>query len=344
MVYQYLGEEERDIAKMKRIAPYRPEQPIPRAPSPEEGALASANPTEATAYVPEAVPSTALAVNPPAAVLPPTSPNQPSTDTGLNVIPSSEYIGAAPSTSRRVVAANPAVTAVAPAPRGRAALSREDRTAPVDMPTPPGFVRSSSRHFTVFAEQYPASERFIELIESLHSNLMLDLAPFTPWANNERTTAQHKRELLVAICLQYDQSRHQQIFSYGLARRADRLRRKTASQPLPARPDGHLGTFADFQRVSHRTSEGVSGELHHYSSVTRYGLRTQFQRTAIGCGGLAQRKLLSTNPMPLLLDTEAASIYAVGLCASRRRHSRLEHNQQCKHVSHPAPVVHRITQ
>ncbi len=188
MVYQYLGEEERDIAKMKRIEPYRPEQSVPRAPAPEEGALASVTPTEATAYAPAAVPSAALAVNPPAAVLPPTSPNQPSTDTGLNVIPSSEYIGPAPSTSRRVVAANPAVAAVAPAPRGRATLSREDRTAPVDMPTPPGFVRSSSRHFTVFAEQYPASERFIELIESLHSNLMLDLAPFTPWANNERTT------------------------------------------------------------------------------------------------------------------------------------------------------------
>jgi hypothetical protein len=194
MVYQYLGEEERDIAKMKRIAPYRPEQPVPRAPAPEEGALASARPAETTAYAPAAVPSAALAVSPPAAVTPnapPASPDEPpagpSPDTGLNVIPSSEYVGPAPSTSRRVVAANPAVPA-GPAPRGRPPLSREDRTAPVDMPTPPGFVRSSSRHFTVFAEQYPASERFIELIESLHSNLMLDLAPFTPWANNERTT------------------------------------------------------------------------------------------------------------------------------------------------------------
>jgi len=185
MVYQYLGEEERDIAKMKRIAPYLPAQPVPRAPAPEEGALASVRPTETTAYAPAAVPSAALAVNPPAAV-PPIAP--PASDTGLNVIPSSEYVGAAPPTGRRTATAPPAVAPVGPAPRGRTPLSREDRTAPADMPTPAGFVRSSSRHFTVFAEQYPASERFIELIESLHSNLMLDLAPFTPWANNERTT------------------------------------------------------------------------------------------------------------------------------------------------------------
>lgn len=195
MVYQYLGEEERDIAKMKRIAPYIPAQPLPRAPTPEEGALASARPTETTVYAPAAVPAAAIAVNPPAVVTPnapPVPPAErpagPSQDTGLNVIPSSEYVGPAPSSSRRTVVANPTVTAVTPAPRGRIQSSREDRVAPADMPTPPGFVRSISRHFTVFSEQYPASERFIELIENLHSNLMLDLAPFTPWANNERTT------------------------------------------------------------------------------------------------------------------------------------------------------------
>ena len=151
MVYQYLGEEDEDLAKMKRIAPYGVMQPVSSAPAPAEGALTSGRPVETTVYAP--VP------------IPPVRPLE--SDQLPNVIPPSEY--AAP--------ALPRVT-----------RSREDRISPVDMPTPSGFVRSNSRHFTVFAEQYPASDRFIELIENLHSNLMLDLAPFTPWASNERTT------------------------------------------------------------------------------------------------------------------------------------------------------------
>ncbi|MBI4060458.1 MAG: hypothetical protein HY403_03425 [Elusimicrobia bacterium] len=139
MVYQYLGEDEAELAKMQRIAPYDAAPPSP----------------------PEA------AAGPPPAAPPPSDPT-------LNVLPSSEHSG--------------------PAPRGRAITAAPRRiqdhaAAPgADVPAPQGFVRSDSRHFTVFAEQYPASERFIELIESLHSNLMLDLAPFSPWASNERTT------------------------------------------------------------------------------------------------------------------------------------------------------------
>ena len=180
MVYQYLGEEEADLAKMKRIAPYNAAPPVPRAPASDGGgALAGAAPTETTVYAPAAVPPAALGVNPPGGAPPPSS------SAGLNVVPSPDYLGAAPSAGRR--APDPVPAAPAPAP-ARPARSREDRTSPADMPTPAGFVKSTSRHFTVFAEQYPASERFIELIESLHSNLMLDLAPFSPWASNERTT------------------------------------------------------------------------------------------------------------------------------------------------------------
>ena len=74
-------------------------------------------------------------------------------------------------------------------PRPRPRTRVEDRTpAAPDMPVPPGFARTVTRHFVVFAEQYPAAERFIELIENLNSNLMLDLAPFSPWAREERTT------------------------------------------------------------------------------------------------------------------------------------------------------------
>jgi hypothetical protein len=198
MVYQYLGEEEKDMAKMKRIAPYHPLPPAQSYADGSGGPLAAAPQPEAPVAAPAALPPLPLplppeiAANPPAAA-PPRVP--PDSDSGLKVIPSGEFIGPAPSSGRRAVSSNPAVTAVGPAQRGRpappAATHRiEDRTqsSASDMPTPPGFVRSTSRHFTVFAEQYQASERFIELIESLHSNLMLDLAPFSPWASNERTT------------------------------------------------------------------------------------------------------------------------------------------------------------
>ncbi len=160
MVYQYLGEEEEELAKMKRIAPYNGERAVPLAPPFDEAAIAAVKP-----------------------VAPPASSDLP-------VIPSSEYIGAAPTSGGRRAPVDPAATRTAPqqAAPAHTTRSREDRSAPVDLVTPAGFVRSTSRHFIVFAEQYPASERFIELIESLHSNLMLDLAPFTPWASSERTT------------------------------------------------------------------------------------------------------------------------------------------------------------
>lgn len=187
MVYQYLGEEEVELAKMKRIAPYSAAPPLPRAPAHDEGALAPIPPVDVAVNAPAAFPPAAPSV-PPSAPVP-----------GLSVIPSGDYVGPAPSQGRRTVSSDAGVSAVGPAARGRPApapapeparttRSREDRSTPADMPTPAGFVRSESRHFTVFAEQYPASDRFIELIESLHSNLMLDLAPFSPWASNERTT------------------------------------------------------------------------------------------------------------------------------------------------------------
>lgn len=185
MVYQYLGEEEKDTAKMRRIAPYSAPA---HAPTPYEGTLAPAP----TPLPPAPAPDPATASLPPA--VPPIAPpiGTPTSDAGLNVVPSGDYIGPAPTSSRppsepsdRVVAAAPPMARPRPAPARRI----EDRSSPAaaDMPTPPGFVRSDSRHFTVFAEQYAASERFIELIENLHSNLMLDLAPFSPWASSERT-------------------------------------------------------------------------------------------------------------------------------------------------------------
>jgi hypothetical protein len=53
---------------------------------------------------------------------------------------------------------------------------------------PEGFQKSVTRHFNVYAEQYEASDRFLELIENLHGNLMLDLAPFSPWASDQKVS------------------------------------------------------------------------------------------------------------------------------------------------------------
>ncbi|MBI4375924.1 MAG: hypothetical protein HY549_05680 [Elusimicrobia bacterium] len=57
-----------------------------------------------------------------------------------------------------------------------------------DLNVPAGFVRRSSRHFDVYSEGYPASEDLLGMLEKLHGNLMLDLAPFSPWARAEKVT------------------------------------------------------------------------------------------------------------------------------------------------------------
>jgi hypothetical protein len=68
-------------------------------------------------------------------------------------------------------------------------MRREDRTQPLpDPPVPPGFQKSVTRHFNVYSEQTPASGALLELIENIHGNLMLDLAPFSPWANDQRVS------------------------------------------------------------------------------------------------------------------------------------------------------------
>ncbi|MBI5246521.1 MAG: hypothetical protein HY923_05025 [Elusimicrobia bacterium] len=179
MVYQYLGEEEKDASKMKHIAPYAA---VPTAPAPLPSSYDSpppaAPPQDVASYAPSPVP----------VVPPPAPPVTPAPDSAPNVIPSGDYVGTAPDDRRPNNPETAPVAPPAPPPsRARPTRSREDRTDSGDMPTPAGFVRRDSRHFTVFSEQYPASDRFIELIENLHSNLMLDLAPFSPWASSERT-------------------------------------------------------------------------------------------------------------------------------------------------------------
>ena len=176
MVYQYLGEEERQTAMRPVVNPYQG----PWVPDGEPPASPESPETQASA----------APVPPPSG---PAAPPQPPADPALpNVLP---YIGAAgPASSGREGRRAPAVSAgpAAATARRRAKvrhLVSEDRSSALpDPPVPEGFVKTTSRHFNVYAEQSPASDAFLELLESLHANLMLDLAPFSPWARDERVS------------------------------------------------------------------------------------------------------------------------------------------------------------
>jgi hypothetical protein len=197
MVYQYLGEDEQEAARMRPVAA-RPIEtralpPLPDVPAEEPSASpGAANPDlVASVAAPPAAPSAAEIV--PGATADPTR----------NVLPPPDATGPAPLAERpgEAPAAVPETPAAAPPPRPHPArpvrpprtgvrpMRREDRLQPLpDPPVPAGFQKSVTRHFNVYAEEYPASEGFLELIENLHGNLMLDLAPFSPWANDQRVS------------------------------------------------------------------------------------------------------------------------------------------------------------
>ena len=176
MVYQYLGEEEKETARMQHVVnPYKVAPTLPTAPPPEETA--------------EPVPVAALppVVSTEAASLPAPQPGL-SSDLALNVLPPPEAVGPAPSTDKRSMPVTAAPSPVPQAKTSRRVLRMEDRAQLPDPPVPPGFVKTVTRHFNVYSEQYEASERFQELLETLHANLMLDLAPFSPWARAEKVS------------------------------------------------------------------------------------------------------------------------------------------------------------
>lgn len=194
MVYQYLGEDEKDAAQMRAVA-YRPVGPVAAAPAPDIPA-----PQVPTAAPPPDV--AALAAAPP--VRPPAAPAQiaPGTmaDPSNNVLPAPEAEGPAPSDDRErddetpVPEAPPSrrafpVARRAPERTRHIEIRREDRVGPLpDPPVPPGFHKTITRHFNIYSEGTPASDDLVALIENIHGNLMLDLAPFSPWADDQRVS------------------------------------------------------------------------------------------------------------------------------------------------------------
>jgi hypothetical protein len=168
MVYQYLGEEEE--ARMRTVVnPYT--TPLPRRPQ-------TGSPELAGGGTPEQLPPD---------------------------------IRQEPSWGEPPPDADPALAAAAPLPgvrvpdfvRGPSASqgepSLEGGPSPLpqetemrhpepqaEVPVPPGFVKRFTRHFTVYSEGDPPSTAFLQLLEDLHGNLMLDLSPFSPWAKDDR--------------------------------------------------------------------------------------------------------------------------------------------------------------
>jgi hypothetical protein len=195
MVYQYLGEDEK-AAQMRPVVyhPIASTAPAPDVPAPD---VPAAPPVEAAD-------SPAPAAATPGAAEPLVVPG-PGADPTRIISAPPEVSGPAPIDDKNGDEPEPVVVAPAPrpavpsrpvvrvarlprpAPRLRP-MRREERTPLPDPPVPPGFQKSVTRHFNIYSEQYPASDALLELVENLHGNLMLDLAPFSPWADDQRVS------------------------------------------------------------------------------------------------------------------------------------------------------------
>jgi len=196
MVYQYLGEEEAENTQMRTVV--NPYKDLPPQPAPAEAERARMGAPEQ--LPPESVSQAEPAAEPPAAGTAETSPAEdsslamvqpPSAGTPLAEVPpglrsaslsevrAPDYIKGAANRENRPPELEPAA-----APPRRPA--RAARRSSAEVPVPTGFLKRTTRHFTVYAEGDPPSPEFLDLLENLHGNLMLDLAPFSPWAKDQR--------------------------------------------------------------------------------------------------------------------------------------------------------------
>ncbi|HEX4047287.1 MAG TPA: hypothetical protein VH309_05610, partial [Elusimicrobiota bacterium] len=198
MVYQYLGEDEKETTAMQPIVnPYPSADTSAPAPPPDE------NPAPEPQAAPAPAPDQAASADAPnfVASLPAqvAAPERAADPSSMVVAPSGDVGAVLPNDHREPpsVAEDEAPPPAPAPPRARRADRararprrswREDRSSLPDPPVPEGFQKSVTRHFNVYAEQYEASDRFLELIENLHGNLMLDLAPFSPWASDQRVS------------------------------------------------------------------------------------------------------------------------------------------------------------
>jgi hypothetical protein len=180
MVYQYLGEEEEE--RMRTVVnPYT--TPLPRRPLP-------GSPEMAGAGVPEQLPPDIR--QEPSWEEPPLPPAKPPEDPAVAMVPPLAGVRApdfvrGPAGQDLSGARPPLEGSRSPFPEG-AATPPQTAAPAAEVPAPPGFVKRFTRHFTVYSEGDPPSTAFLQLLEDLHGNLMLDLSPFSPWAKDDRVT------------------------------------------------------------------------------------------------------------------------------------------------------------
>ncbi|HAM36011.1 MAG TPA: hypothetical protein DEB40_11145 [Elusimicrobia bacterium] len=168
MVYQYLGEEQADQARMRKVInPYfnLPAQPAPSAAERRSLGAAAQLPPEIR---PESSP-----------VVPPRE------ESSVEKVRVPGYIKgpAQPGTSPAPQADEPPIVAQSEPDESDAQTAL---VAEREAPGPTGFLKRTTPHFTIYSEGDPASDAFLELLETLHANLMLDLASFSPWAQVDR--------------------------------------------------------------------------------------------------------------------------------------------------------------
>lgn len=183
MVYQYLGEEESEARQMQFVAnPYK--GIAPPEPTAEQLAAANAELLRAKAEAAAAVAAAAAA--------PPQVDPIPPQEVAMANSPGAALAPGGPSSLdfiKQLPAPPPQQRPRAPRPQPRPPIRHErgPRAAP-DPPVPPGFVKTVTRHFSIYAEGAEASQEFVKILESLHGNLMLDLAAFSPWAADQRVS------------------------------------------------------------------------------------------------------------------------------------------------------------
>ncbi|MFA6316677.1 MAG: hypothetical protein WC943_04605 [Elusimicrobiota bacterium] len=169
MVYQYLGEEEAPArpAMVHVPNPYKDLPPMP-AMMPESAPIAADTP----AVLPGAMASLSPAQTAPHPTMPPPSPVLPPAPVRPE-LPLPTLTGTALPLPAAPAKPQPAPEMPAPVP---------------DLPAPAGYSKAETRHFTIFVEGPRVPSETIALLESLHGNLMLDMAAFSPWASDERVT------------------------------------------------------------------------------------------------------------------------------------------------------------
>ncbi|MFA6028754.1 MAG: hypothetical protein WC969_02745 [Elusimicrobiota bacterium] len=169
MIYQFLEDETGELPQMRWVT-----SRIATAPPPAEPV------SHAQLFPPRPAEDLLQEPAPPSSTLP-KQVDRAREEAALAALP---HLRALPTTPQPIGPAPVDESAPRPVPE------RPVRPAPTaaEPATPKGFLRTQTRHFNIYAEGTEAPAAYVDAIENLHANLMLDLAAFSPWARDERVS------------------------------------------------------------------------------------------------------------------------------------------------------------